>query len=389
MKKPLRSIISERESELPEGEMEKLMKILVENKNIISLGPGEPDFSPPKHVINAVKKCAAKYTHYSTSEGRKELREAIAKKLKKENKIDASRENIVVTCGSSEAIVLALMSVVDPGEAVLVPDPGFVAYIPSVEMLNGVPISIPSRMEDKWMVNPDAIKFQLKEPKRCRAIILNTPNNPTGAVYPRSILEEIAGIAIENDLLIISDEAYEKFVYNGKHISIGSLNGMEDYVLTLQSFSKTYGMAGFRVGYASGPEKIINAMRTLHVYTSLCAPTLSQMAALSALKGKQEYAKHVKEYEKRRTFIHKRLNEIKGFHVSNPEGAFYAFAKYDFKMNSKQFCHWLIKNAKVSCVPGSDFGRYGEGFVRFSYATKFDKIKIAMDRIEKAVKKLN
>jgi len=386
---PLRSIISEREEELPKGELAELIRVAVEEKNVISFGPGEPDFTPPRHIINSAKKALDKgFTHYSPPPGRAELLKEVAKKLKRENSIDVKLEEIIITTGSTEAILLALMCVVDPGESVLVPNPGFIAYLPTVELLNGSPISIPLFKENKFQIDTDEIK-RLIHPKRTRAIIINTPSNPTGTVLNKKTLEGIADVALDNDLLIISDEAYEKFVYKGKHISIGSLNGMKDYVLTLQSFSKTYGMAGFRVGYAAGPKKIIDAMRNLHIYSTICAPTVSQMAAIAALKGSQSHVrKNVKEYNRRRKFMIKRINEIKGFDCLEPEGAFYAFPKIGFKMSSLKFCKWLLKNARVAVVPGSDFGRYGEGFVRFSYATSFDKIVKGMKRIEKAVKKL-
>jgi aspartate/methionine/tyrosine aminotransferase len=386
----LRGILSEREEELPEEDLGKLMKILVEKKDIISLGPGQPDFGPPKHVISAAKKALDKgCSAYSPIEGRKELLEELTKKLKRENGIDTSPEQICVTSGSNEAILLALMCVVDPGEEVLVPDPGFLDYIPSVEILNGYPVSIPLYYENNFQLEPESIRNLIKDKKKLKAIIINTPGNPTGTVFSKKLLERIAEIAVENNLLIISDEAYEKFVYNTKHVSIGSLNGMHDYVLTLQTFSKTYGMPGFRVGYAVGSKKIINAIRYIHLFDSLCAPTISQIAAVAALKGPQNHIKKiVKEYDKRRKFLAKRINEIKGLECKEPQGAFYILAKYDFDMKARNFVRWLIDNAKVSVVPGTDFGRYGEGFIRFSYATDFNLIKKAMDRIEKALKKL-
>lgn len=385
----IKGLLSEREMELPDIEIEKLLKILNEDKGIISLGPGQPDFGPPKHVTNAACKALRRGEYrYSPVQGRRELLEAITVKLKKENKINLSPENIIVTCGSNEAILIALMSTIDPGEQVLVPDPCFLDFIPAIELLNGQAISIPTYQNDNFQLTGEMIREQIKEPKKTRAIIINTPCNPTGAVYSKKVLEEVATIAREYNLLIISDEAYEKFVYKGKHISIGSLNGMSDHVLTMQSFSKQYGMPGLRVGYAAGPKKIIETMCKLHVHTSLCAPTVSQLAAVDALKGKQEYQKHIKEYDKRRKFIVKRINEIRGFYCNEPEGAFYAFPRFDFKMSSHELCRWLIKNAKVAVAPGSDFGRYGEGFIRLSYATDMKKIEIAMDRIEKATKKL-
>ena len=388
---PLRNIIAERETELPEAEMGKLLKIAEESKDIISLGPGEPDFTPAPHIIKAaINALKTGHTHYSPIEGRHELLEALAHKVKKVNKINANPENIVVTSGSNEAILLSLMSVVDPGEGVLIPDPAYLNYIPTVELLNGNPISLPVIPENDWQLIPELVKKQIKEPKRLRAIVVNTPANPTGAVYTRKTLEAVADIAREHDLLVISDEAYENYVYGGaKHVSIASLNGMEDYVVTLQSFSKTYGMTGFRVGYAVGPQKVIAAMRKLHLYASLTAPTPFQIAAVSALKGPQEWT-HVivRDYDKRRKFLVKRINEIDGFECNDAKGAFYLFPKFSWKMKSVQLVEWFIKNAKVALVPGSDFGRYGDGYLRFSYATAFPKIRVALDRLEKAAKKL-
>ena len=385
----MRKHISEREEEIQKGELGKLMKIAVEDKKIISLGPGEPDFTPPKHIITAAKQALDKgFTHYSPVEGRKELLEEVSKKLKRENKINVSPDEVVITNGSNEAILLALMCVVDPGEFALVPDPGFVAYRGMIELLNGYPVSMPLRFENNFQIDIDEVK-KLIEPEKTKAIIINTPSNPTGAVLSKKNLEEIAKLAIEHNLLIISDEAYEKFVYNGKHISIGSLNGLEDTVVTLQTFSKTYGMAGFRVGYAAGPRKFINAMRSLMIYSTVCAPTPSQMAAIAALRGPQNFSKKIiNDYNKRRKYIVRRLNEMEGLKCLEPDGAFYVFPKIELKLSSKELFRYFLDKAKVLTIPGTDFGKYGEGFIRFSYATKFSSIEKAMDRIEKVIKKL-
>jgi aminotransferase len=220
-------------------------------------------------------------------------------------------------------------------------------------------------------------------------MIVNSPSNPTGVVFKKKTLEEIADFANEYDLLVVSDEAYEKFVYGGeKHVSFASLNGMEKRTLTLQSFSKTYAMPGFRIGYAAGPENIINAMRKIHIYSTICAPTVSQEAALEALKGPQKVVgKMVKEYDRRRKLIIKRLNEISGFSCVEPKGAFYAFPNIkEFGMKSLAFSRWLLKGAKVAVVPGTEFGRCGEGYVRCSYATSYERVERAMDRIEGVVR---
>jgi len=387
----MRRIISERESELPVFTIGKLLKIAAESKQIISLGPGEPDFVSPSNVIQSAKKwLTQKQTHYSPPGGRQDLKEAITKKLRKENKIRASPENITVTTGSTEAILLGLMCTVDPGEAVIITDPGFLAYKPTIEILNGMPISVPLYEEEDFQLNTDRIR-EIIVPEKTNAVIINTPCNPTGTVLKRKTLEELADFAVENEILVISDEAYEKFVYgDAKHISIGSLNGMQDHVLTLHSFSKTYAMAGFRLGYAAGPKKIIEAMTKLHIFSTISAPTLSQLAGLDALKGSQKCIETMrKEYDRRRKLITRRLNEIEGFSCIEQTGAFYAFPNITaFGMKSMKFAEWLLKNAKVAVLPGTEFGQHGEGYVRCSYATSYDKIEKALNRIEKATKKL-
>jgi aminotransferase len=386
----VREIISERGGELPVSTIGELIKIAEESKGIISLGPGEPDFDSPKNVIDfACKRLREGYTHYSPPGGRSELKEAIVKKLRKDNKVDVSPDQVIVTTGSTEAILLALMCSIDPGEGVLVPDPGFLAYRPAVEILNGMPICIPHCERDGFQFNMEGAEKMIL-PEKTNVMIVNSPSNPTGVVFKRETLEEIADFANEYDLLVISDEAYEKFVYEGeKHVSFASLNGMGERTLTLQSFSKTYAMPGFRIGYAAGPENIVNSMKKIHIYSTICAPTVSQEAAMEALKGPQTYVKKiVKEYNRRRELIVKRLNDIPGFSCVEPKGAFYAFPNIkEFGMKSLKFSRWLMKKAKVAVVPGTEFGRYGEGYVRCSYATSFDKIEKAMGRIEKVVKK--
>ncbi|MEM5812095.1 MAG: pyridoxal phosphate-dependent aminotransferase [Candidatus Aenigmatarchaeota archaeon] len=388
----MRRIMSEREEELPVLTIGKLLKIAEEDERIISLGPGEPDFTAPKNIIKAAKRALDKgFTHYSPAGGRSDLKEAIIRKLRRENKINAGPENIVVTTGSTEAIMLALMCTIDPGEGVMYPDPGFLAYKPSIEVLSGMPIPVPLYEEDGFQIDVERMEKAII-PEKTNAMIINTPSNPTGAVYNKKTLEEVAGFAIEYDLLIISDEAYEKLVYgDARHISIGSLNGIEDRVLTLHSFSKTYAMPGFRLGYAVGNEKLISAMTKLHIFTSLCAPTVSQVAGIEALNNSQYSVKRmVKEYDRRRRMIVKRLNEIPGFRCVEPKGAFYAFPNISYyKMKSYRFAEWLLKNAKVAVAPGTEFGRMGEGFIRCSYATGYEKIEKAMDKIERAVKKLH
>ncbi|MBI4167405.1 MAG: pyridoxal phosphate-dependent aminotransferase [Candidatus Aenigmarchaeota archaeon] len=385
----LRNIISKRESELPPSMIGRIVKAAQKDKKIISLGLGEPDFLPPSKVIRSVKRNAAKATHYTPTEGIAELRKAVAKKLRSENGIHGNADNVIITNGSNESIMIALMCTIDPGEEVLVPDPGFMDYRPIAEILNGYPMPYKMSEENGFEPNPDTIKEAINSGKT-KAIIINTPSNPAGNVLKRKTLEEIADIAVDNNLLIISDEAYEKFVYgSAKHVSIASLNGLQDNVLTLQSFSKTYAMTGFRVGYSAGPEKIINAMKKVHIYTSISAPTISQFAAIDALKTRKSYIENArKEYEKRGLFLHKRLEEM-GLSCNTPEGAFYLFPKIsNLGLSSDKFAGLMLEKAKVAMLPGTEFGKYGEGFVRLSYATAYEKIIEAADRMEKAVKSM-
>jgi aminotransferase len=385
----LRGIISERERDLPESTIGQMLKLCAESKDVISLGPGEPDFSSPLNIIRAAKKALdRKMTHYSPVAGRSDFVEAVIRKLKKDNGIAAAPENIIVTCGSTEAILLGLIATVDPGEGVMVPDPGFLSYTPTVEVLNGMPITIPLAEEDGFQLNMDVMKKRVIK-KKTRALIINTPSNPTGTVFSRKVLEEVADFAVENSLLVMSDEAYEKLVYgDAKHVSIGSLNGMDKHVMTLHSFSKTYAMPGFRLGYACGPAEIIGAMTKLHIFSSLCAPTVSQLAGMEALKGPQTAVEKMRrEYDRRRRMIVKRCREIAGMACLEPKGAFYLFPNIrSFGLSSYDFCMKLLKEARVATIPGTEFGSCGEGYIRLSYATAYEKIEKAMDRIERVVK---
>jgi len=329
--------ISKREEELPGATIAKFLKIAEERKDIISLGPGEPDFDAPKPIVEYAKKVFSKATHYSPSEGRQEFREAIVKKLKRENKIKCRPENIIATCGSQEAIFIALAATVDVAEEVIVPNPGFLAYIPCVELLSAFPIPLQLREEEEFDINFSRLHRLIGN--KTKAIIINSPSNPLGNVIGRKTLEALADVVVEHDLLVFSDEAYEKFVYDdAKHVSIASLNGMFDYTVTFHSFSKSYAMPGFRIGYAAAPEKLIKAMTKIHPYITLAAPTISQMAATFALSLPKKHVEDMKrEYDKRRKFIWKRLNEI-GMPSVKPKGAFYTFNNIqEYGLSSAEF----------------------------------------------------
>ncbi len=386
MRAHIKDLIAKRESNLPKTEFEEILRVAAEDKDVISLGPGEPDFDTPKNIREATKRAIDRgLTHYSTTNGRKELREELARKLKKKNGINAdSDEEIIVTAGSSEAIFLAAMTLVEPGDKILVPNPGYINYIPLTELMAGRPVSIKLSHEKNFDYEIEKIKKQLGP--KTHAMILNSPSNPTGKVLKRKNLEEITDVVVEHNMIIFSDEAYESFVYgDNKHISLASLNGMHNRVMSFFTFSKTYAMAGYRIGYAVGPSEVITAMSKLRLYSTISSPVFVQEAALEALRGPQdEVEKMKKEYERRGRMLHRRLTEMGNWFVCDePEGAFYMFPSIkEFGMSSTHLAHMLLEKAKVLVVPGTEFGNYGEGYVRMSYATSYEKIQEAMDRIE-------
>ncbi len=379
--------ISERDLQLPELEFPKIFKRVVNDKSIISLGPGEPDFSTPAPLLEYAKKIIGKSTHYSEPQGLLELREAIARDVARKNKIKTSPDNVLVTAGSQEAIFSALLTTIDPTEEVIVPSPGYVGYVPAIELVNGTPKFLKLSFDDNFSTNPNLLKKMIT--KKTQVIILNSPANPTGTILSRKILEEVADIAIEKDLWVFSDEAYEDIVYGGaKHVSIASLNGMHEHAVTFKTFSKSYAMCGFRLGYCIGPLKFISEVTKDHHYVTLTAPHISQLMGVRALSLSRKYiADMVLEYKKRRNFIVSRLNEL-GLSTHMPSGAFYTFSDISkFGNNSSKFSKMLLEKAKVAVIPGSEFGPYGEGFVRCSFAQKYEKIKEAMERIEKVLKR--
>lgn len=385
MRAHIRELIAKREKDLPKTEFEKILKTSIENKDVISLGPGEPDFDTPKNIRDAAKRALDRgLTHYSTTDGIKELREEISKKLKTQNKIDANPEDeIIVTTGSSEAIFLSSIILIEPDDKIIVPNPGYINYIPMTHLMGGKPISMNVLNENGFDQEIESLKKKIDD--KTHVMILNSPSNPTGLVLKKKKLEEIADIVNNHNMIVFSDEAYESFVYDdNKHISIASLNGMKNRVISFFSFSKAYAMAGFRIGYAVGSSEIISAMKRIRLYSSISSPVFLQEAALEALRGPQKEIERMRrEYERRGKMLHRRLCEIELFKCNKPEGAFYLFPDItELKMKSVNFAHTLLEKAKVLVVPGTEFGENGEGYVRMSYATSYDKIQEAVDRIE-------
>ena len=354
----------------------------------INLSVGEPDFPTPSHIIDAaVEAMKAGFTHYTPNAGLMEFREAVAEKLKKENGIEVEpSKEVIATVGAMGALSLAILSTVNPGDEVLIPNPGFVSYEAQVLLAGGKPVYYPTIEEGKFVVN--LVKLEQSISKKTKAIIINSPSNPTGAMLDIQQLERIAEIAVENDLLIISDEAYESIIYDdAKHISIASLPEMKERTISIFTFSKTYAMTGWRIGFAAANESIISHMTKLQEHLYAHPSSISQKAAVAALRGpKVSIEMMVREYSERRGLVLKMLGGILGIKYSKPQGAFYVFPSISaFKKSSMDFAMSILEKAKVIIVPGTAFGSNGEGYMRISYATSREKLVEALSRIKAAI----
>lgn len=371
-----KSRISKRVEELQPSGIRRFFDLVVGRDDIISLGVGEPDFQVPWRIREEMIYSLEKgYTSYTSNYGLPELREGIAEYYRRFG-VETSPSHVIITTGASEAIDLAIRAVTEPGDRVLIPEPCYVSYRPLAYLCGADVISISTNPD--FRVNFDRL-MQYSE-SEAKALILNYPANPTGVSYSRRELEEIADAAIELDLLIISDEIYAELTYKGKHISIASLNGMEDRVIVLNGFSKAFAMTGFRVGYAIAPPDIAEAMLKIHQYCMLCAPITAQIGAVEALKSLDEVERMRAEYMRRRNFFIRKLREALDVHM--PEGAFYAFPDISSTgMNSEEFAEKLLLEKGVAVVPGNAFGECGEGYVRAAYAVKFDKLREAAEKI--------
>lgn len=344
------------------------------DENAISLGLGEPDFKTPQNIINAAAEAMNEgFTHYTSNMGIVELREAIAEKLEKENGISSSADSVIVTVGASEAVYMCMQALINPGDEVLIPDPGFLSYSACAKLADGIPVGIKIKEENDLKMTCDDVLESITP--KTKAIILNSPSNPIGTVIKKKDIKGIAEIADDNNIHIISDEVYEKIIYNAKHYSAGQFS---DNAITINAFSKTYAMTGFRVGYVSANGSITEELLKVHQYIAACASSMAQKAAVEALKGPQNSVKTmVSEFKKRRDLVVKRLNGM-GIECQAPEGAFYVFPKVD---DPDKFISDGIKKGVVM-VNGKAFGEQGSKHVRLSYAAAYDKLEEAMDRLE-------
>jgi aspartate/methionine/tyrosine aminotransferase len=382
---------ADRLKDLKASGIRRFFALAKDTPNCINLSVGEPDFATPKHVVEAGFQAARKgKTHYEPTNGAPELREALVRKASTDYGLcyDSDSE-ILVTDGATEAIFTALLGLINPGDEVLVPNPGFVLYEPCVRLAGGVPVSVPLLERNDFRISIEDVMPSITE--KSRVIILNYPNNPTGSVISRDDAAALARVAVDRDLVVISDEVYEKILYDGaKHHCLATFPGMRERTLIVNSFSKTYAMTGLRVGYVYGSKDLLASLWLVHQYTVACVNSLAQYMAVAALEGSQDFVDDmVCEFDRRRHFVHKRLNEIKSFECELPRGAFYAFPNITkFGMSSEAFAEFLAKNAGVITVPGSSFGNNGEGFIRISYAAAYEKLEEALNRIEKAVRKI-
>ncbi len=381
--------MASRLSKIKPSGIRRLFSLAHNMPDVINLGIGEPDFVPPPHVLEAVKQALdAGKTHYTLTTGIPELREALAKKAKREYGLTYNPEKeILVTVGATQAIFLALMALTNPRDEVLIPDPGFICYQPSALIAGGVPVSTPALEENEFKLNADVVMSHVTG--RSRIMIVNSPNNPTGAVFSYDDLASLGNLAVERDLIVISDEVYERITYDGvKHYCLASFPGMRERTLVVGSFSKTYAMTGFRVGYVFGPKELITPMMLTHQFSVACVSGPAQYAAVAALEGPQDFVNDmVAEFDRRRKLLYGRLNEIEGFSCRLPKGAFYAFPNIkEFGGSSESLAAFLVNKGKVVTVPGSAFGEHGEGYLRFSYAAAYDKIEEALNRVERVVK---
>jgi aminotransferase len=366
----------------PSG-IRKFFDIVATMKDVISLGIGEPDFVTPQPIIEAgIAALHAGETHYTSNAGLIELRQAITGHIYKHYGVqyDPASEAII-TVGVSEALYLAMTALLNPGEEVIMPTPCFVSYQAEVILAGGVPVEVATFMEDGFQVKPERLEAAITS--HTKAILLGYPNNPTGAVYSRQVLLEIAQIAERHDLVVISDELYDQLVYGVEHVCFPSLPGMHQRTILLGGFSKNYAMTGWRAGFACGPAELIKGLVRIHQYTIMSAPTMSQLAALEAIQHGQSFVAEMRqEYDRRRKLIVGGLNQL-GLPTFEPHGAFYAFPKVAITgMDDETFAQKLLEEERVAVVPGNSFGAGGEGFVRCSYATAYEKIEEALQRMK-------
>ena len=357
---------------------------------VINLGIGQPDFDTPIHIRDAAKRGLDQgYTRYPPAAGFQDLREAVAKKVEAENKLQADPDSeVFISVGAMQGIFNVMLHLVNQGDEVIVVDPGY-DYYSQIRLFGGVPVRVAVKEENRFKIDPEDVKKAITP--KTKAIILNTPSNPTGAVFDRKILEQIAAICKAHEIMVISDEPYEHILFDGnEHVSIGSLEGMKDLTVSIYTLSKSYAMTGWRVGYVVANKAIIAEMEKLMEHMVSGVTAVAQRAALAAISGSQDCVRQmVERYAKRRELVYNGLNSIKGISCIKPESTFYAFPNISsFGMSSWDFAKYMVKKHKVAMVPGSIFGENGEGFVRISFATSSENLEKALKKIEQGITRM-
>ena len=384
-----REVLAQRVRRVKPSGIRKFFDIINTMPDVISLGVGEPDFVTPEHIRQAgIRSIELGHTRYTSNYGILALREEIASMLNRRYGLtyDPATE-ILVTVGVSEGVDLAMRTLIDPGDEVISPDPGYVAYEADIVFAGGVPVPVPTYAQYDFGVRASEIAAAITP--RTKMILIGNPNNPTGAVVPRKELEGIAQLAIEHDLIVAIDEVYSRLVYGTEHVSIAAMPGMRERTVLLDGFSKAYAMTGWRIGYAAAPKHILEAMLKIHQYAIMCAGTAPQEAALEALRnGEADVQEMHDDYARRRRMFVDGLNRI-GLATCEPRGAFYAFPSIvSTGLSDEEFAEKLLFEEQVAVVPGSSFGEAGKGYVRCAYCTAYDKLEEALVRMERFLKKL-
>ena len=356
-------------------------------EKVVSLAIGEPDFPTPAHIVEAAKKALDDgYTKYTPAPGIKELREAIAEKSQRDNKIPAKPENVIVA-PTKHTLFLTCMALLDRGDEALIPDPGWVSYGPMVTLAGAKPVPVRAADEDGFVPSAETVARAITP--RTRLLMLNSPSNPGGSVYPRDAMRALADLAADRDLIVVSDEIYEKILYDGEHVSPASLDGMFDRTVTVHGFSKTYAMTGWRLGWLVAPTPLFKQIVKVQEHTITCATAFAQKAGVAALRGPTAPLEAmVAEFRARRDLAMKEVAKIDRLSTDRPSGAFYVFPKVDVRLDSATLCERILKEASVAVTPGSAFGEAGEGHIRISYAASRETIQEGVRRIGEVLAKL-
>lgn len=384
MRNPLSNIIEEIQ---PSG-IRKFFDVVSEMEDVISLGVGEPDFDTPWHIREeGIYSLEQGRTFYTSNAGLKELKEEISLYLERRFGLHYhSKNEVMLTVGGSEAIDIAMRAMADPGDEVLIPQPCYVSYLPCVQLVHAKPVIIELKEENQFKLTRQELLDAVTD--KTKILVLPFPNNPTGSVMSYDDLKDLVDVIIEKDLYVISDEIYAELTYSGNHVSIASFPGMKERTVLINGFSKAYAMTGWRLGYACAPERILKQMLKIHQFAIMCAPTMSQYAAVEALKNGDSDVELMREtYDQRRRFLIQALRDM-GLECFEPFGAFYVFPSIQrLGMTSDEFAEKLLQEEKVAVVPGTAFGTCGEGFLRISYAYSIEDLKVALERMERFVKK--